>query len=236
MDKDTIQQIAAQVVAQLPLGLLMIVNVVIAALVSALTALGVSYFRTRGQNLATKHDFEELQKQLKANTELVETIKSEVSQRDWAQREWTNLRRVKLEALLEKMHESEAYLDRLRSSCNRGEPLDDKRDPINELDAIGTLYFPELRNAVSDFYQRSKGIAVTALDLGQAISKAGNDLDARQSVYDTYNLRFPALYNELVYARHDLTTAARSLLERIMNVDEGAAQKSDERRSEGADG
>jgi hypothetical protein len=82
------------------LALLVILNAVIAGLVSSLTALGVSYFRTRGQNLATKHDFEELQKQLKANTELVETIKSEVSQRDWAQREWTNLRRVKLEALL----------------------------------------------------------------------------------------------------------------------------------------
>jgi hypothetical protein len=229
MDKETIQQIAAQVVAQLPLGLLMIVKVVIGVLVSALTALGVSYFRTRGQNLATKNDFEELQKQLKANTELVETIKSEVSQRDWAQREWTNLRRVKLEALLEKMHESETYLDRLRSSCNRGEPLNDKHDPTNELDAIGKLYFPELSKAVSVFYLISKNMSVTALDLGQAMNKAGNDLDARQSAYDTYNPQFLALYEQLVLARNDLTAAARSLLERIMNVDEAAAQKSDER-------
>jgi hypothetical protein len=223
MDQETIQQIAVQVVAQLPLALLMVINVIIAALVSALTALGVSYFRTRGQNLATKHDFEELKKQLKANTEIVETIKSEVSQRDWAQREWTNLRRGKLEALLEKMHESEAYLDRLRSSCNRGEPLADTRDPTDELDAIGKLYFPELRNAVSDLYQSSKKVAVTALDLGQAINKAGNDPDARRSAYDTYNPRFRALYEELIHARHDLTAAARSLLTRIMNVDEGAA-------------
>jgi len=65
MDGGTIQQ-----------ALLIILNVVIAALVSALTALGVSYFRTRGQNLATKHDFDELSKQLRANTELVETIKN----------------------------------------------------------------------------------------------------------------------------------------------------------------
>src|SRR5262249_15621669 len=63
-------------------GLLTIVNFVIAALVAALTALGVSYFRTRGQNLATKHDFDELLRQLRTNTELVETIKSEVGQRD----------------------------------------------------------------------------------------------------------------------------------------------------------
>ena len=32
-------------------------------------------------------------KQLKANTELVETLKSDVGQKDWAKREWTNLRR-----------------------------------------------------------------------------------------------------------------------------------------------
>jgi hypothetical protein len=232
MDKETIQQIAAEVVARLPFGdrywLFLTINVIVMALAAGFAAWSGSFLKTKGQNFATKRDFDDLLKQLRANTELVEGIKSEVSQRDWTQREWTNLRRVKLEALLEKMHECEIYLDRLRSSCSGGNPLDDKRDPINELDAIGILYFPELRNAVSDFYQPSKKIVVTALDLGQAISKAGNDLDARQSAYDTYNPRFGALYKELTHARHDLTAAARSMLERIMNVDEGPAQ-SDER-------
>jgi hypothetical protein len=232
MNKDIIQQIAAEVVARLPFGdrywLFLAINVIVMALAAGFAAWFGSFLKTKGQNFATKRDFDELQRQLKANTEMVETIKSEVSQRDWARREWTNLRRVKLETLLEKMHEGEDYLLRLRRSCSRGEPLDDKRDPINELDAIGKLYFPELRNAVSDFYQPSKGLAVIALDLGQAINKAGDDLDARRSAYDTYNPRFSALYKELIHARHDLTAAARTLLERIMNVDEGAAQ-SDER-------
>src|SRR6516225_8680196 len=91
MDEATIQKIAAEVVARLPSGdrYGLVVYVVVAALVGAVAALGTSYFRTRGQNLATKHDFDELQKQLKANTELVETIKAEVGQKDWAQREWT---------------------------------------------------------------------------------------------------------------------------------------------------
>src|SRR5262249_61677006 len=118
MDKDTIQQIAAEVVHRLPYGdrpwLFLLVNAVVMAIVGVLATLGTSYFRTRGQNLATKHDFDELKEQLKANTELVETIKSEVSQRDWTQREWTTLRRIKLEALLEKLHEGEVYLDRRR--------------------------------------------------------------------------------------------------------------------------
>jgi hypothetical protein len=73
---------------------------------------------------------------------LVETIKykSEVGQKDWSKREWTNLRRIKLEALLEKMHESEAMLDRLRNKAIKGE-FELEHDPMSQLDAIATLYF-----------------------------------------------------------------------------------------------
>jgi hypothetical protein len=139
MDGGTIQQ-----------ALLMILNVIIAALVGALTALSASYFRTRGQNLATKHDFVELLNQLKTNTELVETIKSEFSQRDWAQREWTNLRRIKLEALLEKMHDCETYLDQYRdySMDHTLKAAGPERNPTNELQTITELYLPELRREV----------------------------------------------------------------------------------------
>jgi hypothetical protein len=174
MDKETIQQIAAQVVAQLPLGLLMIVKVVIGVLVSALTALGVSYFRTRGQNLATKHDFDELKKQLKANTDLVENIKSEVSQRDWAQREWTNLRRIKLEALLEKMHDCKAFLNVQRRKAIKGEIEAQERDKWSELDDIGTLYFRELRNEVDNFSNKCIEQGRLNIQLARAVKEAGS--------------------------------------------------------------
>src|SRR5262245_55990550 len=102
-------------------------------------------------HFATKGDFEELQKQLSANTTLGETIKSEVSQRDWAQREWTNLRRIKLEALIEKMHECEAYLDRRRSAASRGLSPDEGRGVISEFRTISDMYFPELWKETHDF-------------------------------------------------------------------------------------
>jgi hypothetical protein len=226
MDKDTIQQIAAQVVAQLPLGLLMIVNLVIAALVSALTALGVSYFRTRGQNLATKHDFVELLKQLRANTELVETIKSEVSQRDWAQRERTNLRRIKLEALLEKMHECEEYLDRRRHTAAEGRAATPERDCISELQALTTLYFPELKNEVDQYVLICRKHLFRAIRFGQDVLNAGNDATARDAAFQVFSSQWN--FTEFRVTQNTLTAAARSLLERIMNVDEGAAP-SDER-------
>jgi hypothetical protein len=231
MDQETIQQIAAQVVAQLPLGLLMIVNVVIGVLVSALTALGVSYFRTRGQNLATKHDFEELQKQLKANTELVETIKSEVSQRDWAQREWTNLRRIKLEALLEKMHDCEAFLNVQRRKAIDGEIEAQERDKWSELDDIGTLYFRELKNEVDNFYIKCIDQGRLNIELARAVKRAvneaGDPVGARQRAIDSFKARWPILDKELRVAHDELTAAARTLLARIMNVEKETLPSND---------
>ena len=39
------------------------------------------YLKTRGKNLATKADFESLSDQLRASTEMVETIKAEIGQK-----------------------------------------------------------------------------------------------------------------------------------------------------------
>src|SRR5258707_13134082 len=114
MDPATIQQIAAEVARHLPSypWTLLAVQVVLTLATLGIGVFVGEYLKTREKTLATKADFDSLQSQLEANTELVETIKSEVGQRDWASREWTNLRRIKLEELLEKMHESTAMLDR----------------------------------------------------------------------------------------------------------------------------
>ena len=58
---------------------------VVTLIAAAVGAFIGEYLRTRGKNLATRADFESLQAQLRANTQTVESIKSEVSQRDWAQ-------------------------------------------------------------------------------------------------------------------------------------------------------
>ena len=93
MDRNIIQQIAAEVVAQLPLGdrywmyMYLVINVAVVAATAALAAWFGSFLKTKAQNFATKQDFNELKSQLGENTRLVETIKSEVGQKDWAQRE-----------------------------------------------------------------------------------------------------------------------------------------------------
>jgi hypothetical protein len=225
MDSETIQQIATEVIARLPFGdrywLLLAVNVLVAATAGALVALVASYLRTRGQNLATKHDFYELQKQLSATAKLVETIKSEVSQRDWAQRERTTLRRLKLEALLEKMHECEDYLDRRRDTALEGKGAMPERDYIKELDAMATLYLPELKSEVDRFVFTCRDERLLIIKLGQAVLNAKNDPTAQEAAYEDFRSKWNR--QELRNAHDALTAAARSLLERIINEGPTAA-------------
>ena len=71
MDKETIQQIATEVVAQLPFGArYSVVYGVVSVLIAGLGVWFGSFLKTKGQNFATKQDFDELQKQLSANTKL----------------------------------------------------------------------------------------------------------------------------------------------------------------------
>jgi hypothetical protein len=153
MDPDSIQKIAAEVVKSLPGSYSWTALIVQFSLTLIAVAIGVflgEYLKTRGRNLATKADFKSLVDQLRINTELVENIKAEVAQSDWAKREWTNLRRVKLEALLDKMHDCTSYIERAEFLATTGE-LNTDRVPVSELETIATLYFPELEASVVRF-------------------------------------------------------------------------------------
>jgi hypothetical protein len=224
MDEVTIQKIAAEVVARLPYGdrywLFLVVNVVVMAVVGALAALGTSYFRTRGQNLATKHDFDELRRQFKANTELVETIKAEVGQRDWVRREWTTLRRIKLEALLEKMHECVLYLDRPRDDAIDGVvPAPVAINCMVQLHALEALYFPELKNEVSRFSDEWHKLFRLIIEIAVKVQASAGDQEARRQLgFKLLTAQWDA--RELVTAEQELTAAARRLLVEIMGMDE----------------
>jgi hypothetical protein len=175
MDQDTIQKIAIEIARHLPsyAWMPLLVGAVLMAIAGAVGAFLGEYLKTRGKNLATKADFEALQDQLRANTELVETIKSDVGQKDWARREWTNLRRIKLEALFGALHDCEAYLDRLRFRAFKGKLFEEERDP-------------ELRTEVHDFSNayREECVALSnmALEVATTLQLDATRLTARDKV------------------------------------------------------
>jgi hypothetical protein len=119
VEPETIKKIAEQLGQYLPLysWTFLAVQVLIMIVAAGIGAFFAEYLKTRGQNLATKADFKALQTQLRANTELVETVKTEINQKELARREWRNLRCVKLEQLLAKKHDCDDYLEQMRSNA-----------------------------------------------------------------------------------------------------------------------
>jgi hypothetical protein len=225
LDEVAIQKIAAEVVRHLPSypWVLLAVQLVLTLAAAGIGSFLGEYLRTRGKNLATKADFDSLQNQLRANTELVETIKAEVGQKEWARREWANLRRTKLEALLDKMHDCEVHRDRLRHKTFyigiSTDPEPSERDPVSELSTIAELYFPELLGDAYEFISACR----SQLQLGYALMPklvGMIDPDARKTALTEYSDMLDQTTLAIVEAQNTLAAAARRLLVEIMGVDE----------------
>jgi hypothetical protein len=219
MDQETIQKIATEVAKHLPSysWALLLLQVVLTLGAAWAGAFFGEYFKTRGKNLATKADFESLKVQLSANTKLVETIKAEVGQKDWAQRERINLRRIKLEALVQKMHECRAYLDLHRASTGQ---IVTVPDPVGEMGTLADLYLPELKAQAAAFsvaYLRQK---LSDIGLKGELLDAGSDLEGNRRAREKYQNKYAAEYADLTRASTELTTAARELLVKITDASE----------------
>jgi hypothetical protein len=219
VDQETIQKIAQEVVRHLPnyAWVLLAAQLVLTVMAAAFGAFFGEYLRERGKNLATKADFDSLKTQLRANTELVETIKADVSQKDWARREWTYLRRTNLVALLNKMHDCRAYLEMNAIKAISGQPHLEP-SPRGELDTIAALFFPELRLEVDAFLGAYDKQIQAGLALAQeAVIGRGT---ASKEAFDTYQAQTRG--PELNDASTALQAAARNVMVKVMGVDDQA--------------
>jgi hypothetical protein len=166
MDHQTIQAIATEVAKHLSgyAWVALALQVSLVAVAGAAAALLGAYLKKTGEHLATMNHFEEMLRQLgertkvvetikadvaKSQLEIIEAVKSEFAQRDWASRERATLRRVKIEELLGKVNECRAYLERYQKAAAEG-------DGLEERDPIAKLYLPELAaqtKAFSDMHE-----------------------------------------------------------------------------------
>jgi hypothetical protein len=162
MDKDLVQKLAEAVASQLSshLPMVLIVQVVVVIVSAGIGAYFGEYFRTKGRNLATTADFQSLKKQLGDNTQLVETIKANISAADWAKREWTNLRRIKLEELLKLKGACETFLYTFENAAYRPSDPFNEHNPISDFETIAQLYFPELDSETYQFVAAFRDLIV----------------------------------------------------------------------------
>ena len=107
-------------------------------------------------------------------------------------------------------------MNRRRALAGAGKAATPERTPINELDALGALYFPELKSEVDLFVSICRKDRLAIAEFSGAVLKAGNDIQALAAANKNYDKWNPAA---LSLARDTLTSAARSLLERNRNLD-----------------
>lgn len=211
MDQDTIQKIAQEIVRQLPNYSWQFVVVQAVAMLAALAGgifIGM-HLRTR----VTKTDVGDLRDQIRGDTKSSETVKAEIEQENWRTREWANLRRIKLEALLNRMHDCEPYLDRLRQRPAKATSAEE-RDPLSELEIITTLYFPELKVEVDDYLGRCRAQKSTILEARSEAKKSEAPLQPIENTGSDMN------GTEFEAVRERLNVAARNLTVQIMGVEE----------------
>lgn len=230
MDQQAIQQIAAEVakhlltISWIPL----LLQVVLTVAAAAAGAFYGEYFRTRGKNLATKADFEMLKEQLRANTQLVEAIKSDVSQRDWAKREWTNLRRGKLEELIQQVHKTtfirEMAMSRAILTDETIEPKEvvkellEAEEQIERLDTLAELYLPEIITESQAYSKAHRELFNSCQTRWHGRSEMP-DPEIDKAEYEKFSMEVlnpQVLVADL--AKNALNAAARKLLLQIMEV------------------
>lgn len=167
-----------------------------------------AYGRKRGEQLATKADFESLKEQLRATTRLTEEIKSEVGHIEWRMREAYTARRAKLEEFVQQIGTVETAIGEwsAKAILEEFETLDSAC--LNRLQVLARLYFPALYMPTLDFCMTWREIVGHTLSRAQALSKIDrDDFPTRQQVRDDYVKSYDALYREAIRKRDVLEQA-----------------------------
>ena len=221
MDQETIQKIAAEVAKLVPNydWALILIQAALTVAAAAAGAFLSEYLKTRGKHLATKADFDEVISQLRSTTQLVETVKAEVAQKDWAKREWTNLRRLKLEELLNLRHDCEAYADNRRYRAFEGK-LFEEPDPAGKLQTLGALYFRELETELRNYVMAHSELNLTAGTLAGAVNQARGDKTAFDAAVADFNAGFRTRVSKVLATASELEKAARKLLIKIVGAED----------------
>jgi hypothetical protein len=184
----------------------------------AISAFGANYLRKRAETYATKADFDELLRQLRATTEAAESVRSAIARADWAEREWQTLRKVKLEELLTAMHATTHHLDAEINARLFDEEMPAEASPIWKVEALSSLYFPELSVEANAFGLVFAQYRSWVIDVQAQLSSAGRDLIQRQKVFDA---RFPEMKQmrpKLLASAQLLTASASKLMKAIAGV------------------
>jgi hypothetical protein len=130
---------------------------VLVILLTGISSFFASYFggylSKKGQNLATKKDFNDLKAQLKETTETTEQIRNDIEHQVWRKQQIEALRRKKLEEFLMLIYVVHDQLSREMENKYLGTTYEVDAHASNKAIMIRRLYFPELATEHGVFLQ-----------------------------------------------------------------------------------
>ena len=177
-----------------------------------------SYARKRGENFATKADFDDLLAQLKATTAVAEEVKAQVSHADWATRELKTLRRLKLEELLQTIHELQEWQDVERSARIYDSGKEAGASPLPKIELLAGLYFPELRMAILSYCQLHRQLSMEVLQAHSELLDARNNPADQQKVRLHFANNWAPLYERQLQAISAVEHQGREIMAGLVGV------------------
>lgn len=218
MSESVIREIAQQIIQEQLLQNWGFYLVLLALMFLSSVASGfiISFFRKRAETYATKADLAELLDQLRATTEAAEQVRTAIAHSDWATKEWKTLRRVKLEELLGTVYALREWLDKEMNIRFFAEKSDTGSCPIWKIELISRLYFPELRAEIQVLTAHHWQYTLWMIDVQKRLSNTGNDLVARQAIFDSMMVEVKPHHEKLLGATTAIEEKAPDVMEKIV--------------------
>jgi len=179
-----------------------------------------SYFKKRGETFATKADMQEILRQVSETTRVTEEVRSTISQADWTAREWRTTRRLKLEELLASAYSLDLWLDLQRSKWVFNEVVKSDEAPMERLNLLATLYFPELRAEAKAVWLAHQNALIFILNSSSrtTASRASKDTNAHEVALTEFKDGWQPLYLSARLAIDALERKASTLMAEIAGV------------------
>lgn len=193
--------------------------VAVGILCTVIAALLEGWGKKKGEIAATKADFQEIVRQLKATTTATKSVELALAHNDWIQRERNALQRAKLEQLIT----SGFSIARWVAHEARVAMVDETHEAamsIDEFEMLSTLYFPELNSHSSkvqrlyrEAYAHFMEIRIAVADNKFAIETAWNEkrLDDATRLIEERQKHAQNAMPEIIKKSHSVYEAVQEL-------------------------
>lgn len=194
---------------------------IVLALVCFLATLFGSYLRKRGENLATRDDFEELKTQLKDTTRLTEEIKREIGHAEWKAREVNSIFRTKLEELFRQISVIDHSIRDYIKATTAGNDVSLSIAELDALSAVATLYFPALDDPARAYITSCRDMILWSMGRSEAWrtqKNEGADQAMLTAVINETQMQYARSYRENITLRSALEQQAAELMRDLLYV------------------